>query len=174
MGSEVAKSANDAMVGQPAAPTNGPDKAAAAVWLLCRAGSHSFALPMPHVIETMRPLRIEKLSGAPPLVLGLSIIRGEPVPVIDTAMLFDDQLTNCKRLITARTGNRTIAFAVEAVLGVQAIPSHELERLPALLRNVEAIEAIKTLDEELVFFLNTARIIPEGALDLCNSEQVEA
>jgi len=174
MESEVAKSANDAVVGQLAAPTNGPDRAAAALWLFCRAGSHSFALPMPHVIETMRRLRIEKLSAAPPLVLGLSIIRGEPVPVIDAAMLFDGQLTKCERLITARTGNRTIAFAAEAVLGIRAIPSQELERLPALLRNVEAIEAIKTLDEELVFFLNTARIIPDSALDLCNSEQVEA
>jgi len=174
MGSEIAKSANDAVVGQLAAPTNGADKTAAAVWLFCRAGSHSFALPTPHVIETMRPLPIERLSGAPPLVLGLSIIRGDPIPVIDTAMLFGDQLTKCERLITVRAGDRTIAVAAEAVLGVQAIPLHELERLPPLLRNVETIEAIKTLDQELVFFLNTARVVPDDTLKFCDRERVEA
>jgi purine-binding chemotaxis protein CheW len=174
MRTEVAKSTNDAVLGQPAASVNDEGNAAAVLWLFCRVGSHSFALPTSHVIETMRPLPIEKLSGAPPLVLGLSIVRGNPVPVINAAMLFDDHLTHYERLITIRAGDRTIAIAAEAVLDVQAIPLHELERLPSLLRKVETIEAIKMLDQELVFFLNIARVVPPDILKFCNRERVEA
>src|SRR3954453_7124217 len=36
-------------------------RATPAAWLLCRAASHHFALPMQHVIETMRMLPVEKV-----------------------------------------------------------------------------------------------------------------
>ena len=74
-------------------------------WLLCRAGSHCFALPMPHVIEIMRMLPIKSLVGAPPQVRGLCIIRGTPVPVIDAGLLFDEQGSSCERLVTVRPTN---------------------------------------------------------------------
>ena len=33
------------------------------LWLLCTAGSHRFALPMASVVETMRMLPVEAVSG---------------------------------------------------------------------------------------------------------------
>jgi len=91
--------------------------------------------------------RIDPLVGSgPPMVRGLCIIRGAPVPVIDAALLFDERSTRCERLVTVRTGERTIAFAAEAVLGVEAIRPQALQQLPPLLRNVETIAAITTLD----------------------------
>ena len=41
------------------------------------------ALPLEHVVETMRPLPVEPLGDAPRFILGLSIVRGEPIPVVD-------------------------------------------------------------------------------------------
>src|ERR1700683_3674368 len=85
------------------------------LWLLCQAGTHRFALPMASVIETMRMLPVEAVSGPPRLVCGLSIIRGAAVPVIDTARMFDDGAPRCERLVYERAGERTVAFSASAV-----------------------------------------------------------
>jgi purine-binding chemotaxis protein CheW len=130
-------------------------------WLLCQAGAHRFALPMANVIETMRMLPIEAVSGPPRLVCGLSVIRGAAVPVVDTARLFDDEAARYERLITARTGDRIVAFAASAVLGVQVIKRTDCEELPPLLRDAEVIAALAKADEQLVFFLRVARVLPD-------------
>jgi chemotaxis signal transduction protein len=89
-------------------------------------------------------------------------------------LLFENQSGRCERLVTVRTGNRTIAFAAEEVLGVQAIPAQALEQLPPLFRNVESIAAIAALDEELVFFLHTARVISDDFLVSSGSDGAPA
>ena len=143
------------------APTRRPS------WLLCRAGTLLCAIPLEHVIETLRVLPIEAVSGAPRYVCGLSVIRGAAVPVIDAGLLVGDQPTRCERLITIRTGNRTIALAVESVVGISAIDAATVTALPPLLRDAasEAIAAIGTLDAELLIFLRTTRMVPPDVLD---------
>jgi purine-binding chemotaxis protein CheW len=131
------------------------------LWLLCQAGTHRFALPMASVIETMRMLPVEAVSGPPRFVCGLSIIRGAAVPVIDTARLFDDEAARYERLVTVRTCDRTVAFAASAVHGVRSIKSSECEALPPLLRDAQLIAALARSDEQLVFLLRAARALPE-------------
>jgi chemotaxis signal transduction protein len=41
----------------------------------------------------------------------------------------------------------------------------ELDDLPPLLGNVEVIAGLATLDQQLVFLLRAARIIPDDILD---------
>ncbi|MGA8613662.1 MAG: chemotaxis protein CheW [Xanthobacteraceae bacterium] len=159
--SKIAVNAGGVVYEPTAESANAETDSAREFWLLCRAGSHCFALPMPHVIEIMRMLPIKSLVGAPPQVRGLCIIRGTPVPVIDAGLLFDEQGSSCERLVTVRTGERTIAFATGAVLAVEKIRGQALEELPPLLNNIGSLEAITALDEELVFLLRIARIIPD-------------
>jgi purine-binding chemotaxis protein CheW len=112
------------------------------------------------VIETMRPLPVEPLRGAPPFVLGISIIRGAPTPVVDAAALIGATGSTPRRFVTIRTGTRIGALAVDAVIGVHALAS--LAALPPLLdaaRDVAA--AIGTLDAELLVVLDTARLVPD-------------
>jgi purine-binding chemotaxis protein CheW len=150
--------------GRPIA-TRGGASHAPATWLLCRAGSHHFALPMQHVVETMRVLPIEPVAGCPPIVCGFSVIRGAPTPVIDAALLFDAQCGQRERLVTVRTGKRTIALATQAVVGVRQMADDDMDELPPLLADVEAIAGLTTLDQQLVFLLRAARIIPDAILD---------
>jgi purine-binding chemotaxis protein CheW len=140
--------------------------------LLCRAGSRLCAIPIEHVIEVLRVLPIEPVSGAPRYVLGLCIIRGSAVPVVDAGLLLGDQATKSERLITIRTGDRTIALAAEAVLGIWAIGTETFNELPPLLRNAagETIASIGVLDSELLFLLRTARIVPADLLDRLDRE----
>jgi purine-binding chemotaxis protein CheW len=149
-----------------AAPTTGAP-ARRPSWLLCRSGTLLCAIPLEHVIETLRVLPIEAVAGAPRYVRGLSVIRGSAVPVIDTGLLVGDQPTSPERLVTIRTGSRTIALAVEAVVGISVIGEATVSALPPLLRDAasEAVAAIGTLDAELLIFLRATRMVPPDVLD---------
>jgi purine-binding chemotaxis protein CheW len=132
--------------------------------LLCRARARLCALPLLHVVETMRPLQIDRLAGMPEFVLGLSMIRGESTLVVDCATLLGDgRAANPGRFVTLRTGERTVALAVEEVLGITDL-SAALRDLPPLLRDAshEVIAAIGTLDAELLLVLNSAQLVPHA------------
>jgi purine-binding chemotaxis protein CheW len=174
MAIEIAQSTDTSALGRPMTMIGGEVRQMLVSWLLCRAGSHHFALPMQQVIEIMRMLPIEAVAGCPPIVRGLSVIRGAPIPVIDAALLFDGQPGQCGRLVTVRTGKRTIALATQAVVGVWETADSELDDLPPLLGNAEVIAGLKTLDQQLVFLLHVARVIPDDILVHLNSAGVQA
>lgn len=143
-------------------------------WLLCRTGSTHFALPISAVVATMRMLPIESVANAPPMVCGLSIVGGMPTPVIDAALLFGSRPGPRERLVTVRVGRRVVALAAQAVIGIWTVPEEELAVLPPLLSDVGAVAALKRRDQDLVFFLNAARIVPDDVLDRCLAERATA
>lgn len=134
-------------------------------WLLCRAGSHLCALPLGQIIEVMRPLPTDSLADAPPFVRGVAVIRGEPVPVIDLARLLGQTKAAVTRLVTVRTGQRVLALAVGAVLGLRRDEEAGPRALVPLMREAaqESVSAIGALDSEALLFLDTLRLLPEAA-----------
>jgi len=97
-------------------------------YLLVRAGTLTCALPLSHVVETMRPLPIEPLANAPAFVRGLSIIRGAPVPVVDLGALLNTPSSRPPpRFVTVRAGERRVALAVDGILGLRDIASLSLD-----------------------------------------------
>jgi purine-binding chemotaxis protein CheW len=149
------------------------DEAGKATWLLCRAGEHRCALPIEHVIEIMRSLPVEPIAGAPHYVPGVSVIRGEAVPVLDIGLLLGNQPMVTGRLVTIRAETRTIALAVQSVSGIFALDAEASGRLPPLLRDAasEAVAGIGTRDGKLMLFLHAARLVPEDVLPLPNAEE---
>ncbi|MDB5581688.1 MAG: chemotaxis protein CheW [Bradyrhizobium sp.] len=137
-----------------------------------RARTRLCALPSIHVQETMRVLPTQLLAAAPDFVIGVALIRGMAVPVVDAgALLGETDEPSATRFISLRIGDRSIALAVEAVLGVQELASSELQQLPPLLRDTssEVMSALGTLDAELLSVLKLARTLTEPilhALDL--------
>ena len=132
--------------------------------LLCRVRDYWCALPLVHAGETMRPLPIEPLAGMPLFVRGLSVIRGVPTPVVDAGVLLGaSDLTEGGRFVTIRTGDRRVALAVDAVVGVRELPGG-LGDLPPLVReaSAEIISAVGALDAELLIVLGAARLLPEA------------
>jgi purine-binding chemotaxis protein CheW len=131
--------------------------------LICRVQARLCALPLAHVVETMRPLPVEAVVGAPHFVRGLAVIRGAPVPVVDTARLLGAQDAPADRFVTVNAGERRVALAMGSVLGVRAVPAGSLHPLPPLLHEASAdvIAAIGLLDAELLLVLHSARLLPE-------------
>ena len=113
----------------------------------------------------MRPLPIELLPGMPPFVVGLSIVRGTPIPVVDTGLLIATAATGlgAARFVTIKVGSRRAALAVDAVIGVRDLASASAHMLPPLLHDAGAVvEAVGALDADLLLVLRSARIVPES------------
>jgi purine-binding chemotaxis protein CheW len=136
-------------------------------FLLCRVGTLLCALPVDRVVETMRPVPLDALAGAPPCVLGVAIIRGIPVPVVDAARLINEEATDAGRFVLLRAGHRHLALAVHEVVGVRAISAASVETLPGLLGDATAdfVTAIGTLDAQVLLVLESMRILPESLRD---------
>jgi purine-binding chemotaxis protein CheW len=130
------------------------------------------ALPIANVEETMRPLPIELLPGLPPFVLGLSMVRGTPIPVVDTGLLIAMAPTDLRaaRFVTIRVGSHRASLAVDGVIGVRDLASASVQELPPLLHDArDLVEAIGATDAELLLVLQSARMVPESvwsALDV--------
>lgn len=136
-------------------------------WLLCRAASMLCALPVEQVLEVMRVLPVEPFAAAPRYVLGLSIIRGVPVPVVDIGLIVGSAATKAARLVTVKTAGRTIALAMQGVIGITEIGAAAFDQLPPLLQDAAAdtIAGIGARDSGLLIFLRAGRIVPEQILD---------
>jgi purine-binding chemotaxis protein CheW len=136
--------------------------------VLVRAGSHLCGLPIDGVIETMRPLSVSPVQGAPRFLQGVAIVRGEPVPVVDLAVLLGDAATPPgpeARFVTVRAGERSAALAVSAVRGVSTLDPAELRRLPLLADTYAgALDALRARDGDLLLVLGAARLVPDEAL----------
>lgn len=132
----------------------------ASLSLVCDVGGRRCAIALGHVVETMRPLSVHALSGAPPFVLGVTIIRGAPTPVVHVGRLLGDDEDACARFVLVRAGKRHIALAVDATVGVRALRG-TTDELPPLLRDVGVVSAIRSLDAEVLLVLETLRLVPE-------------
>lgn len=135
-----------------------------ALSLLVRAGRQLCALPLEHVAETMRRLEVRAIARVPPFVLGVAVIRGVPVPVVDALSVVagGEPSAHVTRLVTLKAGDRLVALAVDQVIGVtRTDPS----KLSPLLTGAchDVVSALGTLDTELLAVLRTGTLVPEDA-----------
>jgi purine-binding chemotaxis protein CheW len=121
------------------------------------------AIGVEHVVETMRPLPIEALPDMPPFVLGLSVVRGAPVPVVDVGRLVGcSETRDTTRFVVLRIGDRRVALAVESVLGVQRVDRARFTELPRLLGETsdDLVLSVGRLDDQLLLVLRAATVVP--------------
>jgi purine-binding chemotaxis protein CheW len=140
---------------------------------MCRVGARLCALPLEQVVETMRPLPAVPIAGAPAFVRGVSLIRGDSVPVVDAATLVGEPESQPTRFVTVAVDHRRIALAVDAVLGVRTLPAGTLHDLPPLLHHAETelVTALGELDAELLLVLQCAHLVPEAVWLLLEQER---
>lgn len=126
--------------------------------LLIGLPSLAIGIPLSSVVETMRPLPVElPASALPSHVLGLAVIRGAKVLVIDLATLLGHGTSPATRLVTIRTRAGVVALAVTWVAGLRKFESREFEALlPLLLAHDTQIE------DDLRDVLERCHILPEG------------
>lgn len=146
-------------------------------YLLCRSHSRLCALPLQHVRETMRALPLDTVPAMPAFMLGVSVIRGQVVPVLDLASLTGAGATSAAaRYVTLDLGQRQVALAVDEVIGVRSLAGAELGAVPPLLDAADAgvLAALTTLDAELLLVLQTSVLVPDALWPLLATQDAAA
>ena len=136
--------------------------------LVVTGAGHRVGVPLANVRETMRPLPIEPLRDAPPFALGLAVIRGVSVPVVDLGALLGrvGPALGFSRFVTLAVGERLVALAVDRVETVATVDGSELAAMPPLLAQAAGgvVEAVGLHDAALLLVLQASRILPDGSV----------
>ncbi|HEV7964121.1 MAG TPA: chemotaxis protein CheW [Actinoplanes sp.] len=131
--------------------------------LVFRAGSLLCALRLDEVIETMRPLATHPLAGTPAFVLGISILRGVPTPVVDVARLLGGKRAEVARFVAVRTERGPVAFATGEVLGIRSTVADVGAQQAALLGATPGglVAGIGRIGAEPLLLLQSMRVVPD-------------
>lgn len=133
-------------------------------FLLVRARTWVCALPASSVVETMRPLPIDPVANAPRFIAGLSVVRGEVIPVVSLSSVLGggDRTEEARRLVLVRAGERRLGLLVAEVVGIEQLDEARLEALPPLLGEAlpAEVERLGSLDGQALAVLDAARLLP--------------
>lgn len=142
-------------------------------YLICRIGNRHGALALHQVAETLRPLATQPLASLPEFVLGVCVIRGEAVPMVDARRLLGVTADSAPgRYVTLKVDGRRVGLAVDDVLGIRNLPSTSFKDAPPLLAEAahHTIAAIATLDAQLLVVLRGTQLLPEQAWQALDRE----
>ncbi len=114
--------------------------------LVARVATSVCAFPIEHVVETMRPGAIED---------GMSMHRGDRVPVVDAAEIAGADRGAAKRCVIVRVGGGRAGVIVDEVVGVQRVAS---EQLVAMNPMFEA-QRLASVSEGLRAVLGSVRVM---------------
>jgi purine-binding chemotaxis protein CheW len=110
------------------------------------------ALPLSSVDKAVRMVAITPLAKAPGIVYGIVNVQGRVVPVFDIRRRFrlpERELALADQLIVAHTAHRTVALAVDRVLGVIECPAQDLVAAECVLPDLEYVAGIAKLKDGL-------------------------
>jgi len=98
--------------------------------LLLSVGAGSYALPLERVQEVLRRPVVVPLPGAPGAVLGVVDVRGEIVPVLDTAVLLGGAPgAGTPYVAVARTAAGPAGLVADGEPQTAPVPGGEIELL---------------------------------------------
>jgi chemotaxis signal transduction protein len=128
--------------------------------LLCRSGTHRFALPAGAVTRVLGAAAFTRVSGLPGAAVGLVNVAGENLPLVDARRVFGQAVTELnpeQRFVEFDRPRRWLLWvdAVESALEIQATQCDALsvdETAPARF-------ALR-LEQETVPLLDLARLEP--------------
>lgn len=118
-----------------------------------RAAGQTYALESRFILEVMRAPELTPLPGAPPLLRGLTLLRGEVLPVVELAPLFG-------RPASQALGPVVVVGTTRPELGLRTDEVTEV----AVLTGTELLPAPPSLEEEAGALV--AGVSPDGTLVL--------
>jgi len=143
--------------------------------LLVRAAEWHAALPIADVVETCRPLPLRPIQGVPAYVRGMTVLRGKSTPVLSLGgLLAGGDARPGRRLVSLRLPEGVVALEVDEVYGVHDIAESQLDGARPLLGGeaLDRVSGTAIIDEKLVAWLETGRLVQSDLLDLLFAENL--
>lgn len=136
-------------------------------FLLCRLSTSWCALNLQGLREIMRPQPVDRISGLPDFVDGISIIRGLPLPVLNLPRLLCGSTSTAgsqERFVTAESDGQILALRVDEVAGIFALAEEMWRNLPSLLDGLQSehVAALGNHDGHVVMLLRRANLLSEA------------
>ena len=107
---------------------------------------------------------LEPIADMPQYLLGMTILHGKVVPVVDARRLIGDgPTTPPARLVSLRVDDRRVALAFDDVIGIRDVDEAAAPAPPLLGETAsDVIERIGVLDSQLLVVLRASRILRPG------------
>ena len=97
-----------------------------------RVADRDCAVDVMRIAEVLRPVPVTPLPSAPPFVEGIIELRGRFLPVIDLRKRFGGEERAAGKYVVAPMGATSVALVVDEVMGVERIPTDQIQAPPAL------------------------------------------
>ena len=112
-----------------------------------------YGLQLAAVERVVRMVEITPLPKAPQIVLGVINVQGLIIPVVDIRRRFriparDIRLSD--HLLIARTARRTVALALDAVIGIVERSAPAVMPAEEILPGLEYVEGVMKLEDGLI------------------------
>jgi purine-binding chemotaxis protein CheW len=148
-------------------------------YVLFRAGSEEYGLPISLVSSIIRFETVTPVPRAPHAVLGVIDMRGRVIPVVDLGRkLFGtvfDPLPR-SRIIVTEGSEGPVGLAVDGASEVATFVPEDLMAAPsgAVAPDIaDAFEAVVHLGDRLIILLDLDRILPRAEFEIPGAEQPE-
>jgi chemotaxis signal transduction protein len=143
--------------------------------LVCRSDAVVCAIPLQYVAEVMRMLPLERPAELPPQALGISVIRGARIPVIDAAGVFGIEPSSPSsrsapasptRVVRLTLNDRSVGLAFDDVIGVRSVDSAITDRARRAADGAPAsiTAAVQAADAILMDVLRSIVVLSETDL----------
>jgi purine-binding chemotaxis protein CheW len=148
-------------------------------YVLFRAGSEEYGLPISRVSSIIRYETITPVPRAPRGVLGVIDLRGRVIPIVDLGRkLFGTQFEplSRSRIIVTEGSDGPVGLAVDGASEVATFVPEDLMPAPAgaVAPDIaDAFEAVVHLGSRLIILLDLDRILPKAEYELPGAEQPE-
>jgi purine-binding chemotaxis protein CheW len=136
-----------------------------------RAAGQAYALESRFILEVMRAPEITLLPGAPPLLRGLTLLRGEVLPVVELAPLFGRSAANgTGPVLVVGTTRAELGLRTDEVSEVTVLAATELLAAPASLED-EAGALVSGVSPDGTLVLEGGALLDDGRLVFELSEE---
>jgi len=102
-------------------------------WVTFALGGETYALPVSHVLEILRVAGITRVPHAPPVIRGVTNMRGKVLPVVDLRArlgLEAAETTAQSRILVVASRGRLLGLLVDAVQQVERIDLQTVQAPP--------------------------------------------
>lgn len=129
-----------------------------------RSSGQEYALETRFVHEVLRGAELTPLPGAPPLLRGLTLLRGEVLPVVELAPLFGRPVSgHGSGVLLIGLGRADLGLAVETVEEVVLLSRDTLLPPPATLA-AEAVRLVSGIHREGTLLLEGEALLSDSRL----------